>query len=75
MRNEKIESLLAREKALKQAIKQAIKDEVRHAKRRKQKALFIAVQRAGFLDLSDDELEAALKAYHTARDHAGEPEA
>lgn len=63
MQNEKIKRLIARQEAL----KQAIKDETKHAKVRKQKALFGAVQRAGLLDLSDDEIEAALKAYGTAR--------
>lgn len=71
MRNEKIEKLLARQEEL----KKTIKEEVRHAKTRKQKALFGAVQRVGLLDLTDDEIEAALRAYQASRggsDNGGE---
>lgn len=63
MQSEKLKKLMVRQ----QALKDAIKEETRQTKVRKQKALFGAVQRAGLLDLSDDELEAALKAYQTAR--------
>lgn len=72
MRNEKLDKLLARQ----QALKDAIKDETRQIKVRKQKALFGAVQRAGLLDLSDDEIEAALKAFSANRGTStGEPQA
>lgn len=67
MRNEKLEKLLSRQ----QALKDAIRGEIRAGKARKQKALFGAVQRAGLLDLSDDEIEAALKAYQATRGTGG----
>ena len=67
MRNAKIDRLLTRQ----QAIRDAIKEETRHAKTRKQKALFAAVQRAGLLDLSDDQIEAVLKAYQPKADGTG----
>lgn len=63
MRNEKLEKLLARQ----QALKETIRGEIRAARARKQKALFGAVQRAGLLDLSDDQIETALKAYQAAK--------
>lgn len=60
MHNQRISKLLARQ----QALNAALRDEVRHAKARKQKALFDAVRRAGLLDLPEDEIEAALRSYH-----------
>lgn len=59
MHTEKIEKLLARQRAIKDAIKQ----ETRQAKARKQKALFAAVKRAGLLDLSGDQIETVLRNY------------
>jgi len=67
MRNDRIEKLLARQRA----IKDALREETRHAKVRKQKALFGAVKRAGLLDLNNDEIEAALQAYQTSLGDTG----
>lgn len=68
MKNQKIAKLLARQ----QALKEAIKEETRHARAQKQKALFDAVKRVGLLDLEDDEIETALRAYQTSRGNGGE---
>jgi len=61
MSNTKLDRMLVRQQALKDAIRQ----EKHHARQRKQKALFGVVRRAGLLDLTDDEIEAALQSYRT----------
>ena len=72
MKNDKLDKLLARQAAL----KDMIREESRHAKVRKQKSLFGAVKRAGLLDLADDEIEAALRAYQASRGtNSGESQA
>lgn len=63
MPNTKLSKLLVRQAA----IKDAIRAEARVVKSRKQKALFNAARRAGLLDVADDELEEALRAFSDSR--------
>jgi len=59
MNNSRLNKLLARQ----QGLKEAINHERRQGRLRKQKALFGAAKRAGLLDLTDDEIEMALREY------------
>jgi len=59
MNNPRLNKLLARQ----QGLREAINRERRQERQRKQKALFVATKRAGLLDLTDDQIEAALREY------------
>lgn len=67
MNTSKLQTLIARQSAL----EDAIRSEQRLSRQRKQKALFKTIQKLGLLDLTDDQLESALRIYTAGRNTTG----